>query len=41
MCDLEDLRPLIEPSLCSGFYIESFGLNDLLSRITNVQTYMQ
>ena len=26
ICDLEDLRALIEPSLRSGFYIEPFSL---------------
>ena len=26
LCDLEDLKTLIEPSLCSRFYIQSFSL---------------
>ena len=26
LCDFEDLSALIEPSLRSGFHIESFGL---------------
>ena len=28
LCDLEDLRALIQPSLRSEFYIESFGLQN-------------